>query len=52
MLAILAAVTDVIKQNDGVESDTEYYAALVKIEIYFFKLINFINFIKRYSIYF
>ncbi|XP_043477342.1 RRP12-like protein isoform X1 [Leptopilina heterotoma] len=29
MLAILAAVTDVIKQNDGIESDTEYYAALM-----------------------
>lgn len=30
MLAILAAVTDVIKENKGVESDTEYYAALVR----------------------
>ncbi|XP_015121144.1 RRP12-like protein [Diachasma alloeum] len=29
MLAILAAVTDVIKQNGGTESSTEYYAALM-----------------------
>ncbi|XP_043269034.1 RRP12-like protein [Venturia canescens] len=29
MLAILAAVTDVIKQNGGTESTTEYYAALM-----------------------
>lgn len=29
MLAILAAVTDVIKQKGGTESSTEYYAALV-----------------------
>lgn len=29
MLAVLAAVTDVIKQNGGTESSTEYYAALV-----------------------
>lgn len=29
MLAVLAAVTEVIKQNGGTESSTEYYAALV-----------------------
>ncbi|XP_011315321.1 RRP12-like protein [Fopius arisanus] len=29
MLAILAAVTEVIKQNSGTESSTEYYAALM-----------------------
>lgn len=29
MLAVLAAVTEVIKQNGGNESSTEYYAALV-----------------------
>ncbi|XP_058797316.1 RRP12-like protein [Phymastichus coffea] len=29
MLAVLAAVTDVIKQNGGTESSTEYYAALM-----------------------
>ncbi|XP_011497148.1 PREDICTED: RRP12-like protein [Ceratosolen solmsi marchali] len=31
MLAVLAAVTDVIKQNKGTESSTEYYAALITI---------------------
>ena len=30
MLAVLAAVTEVIKQNGGTESSTEYYAALVR----------------------
>ena len=34
MLAVLAAVTDVIKQNGGTESSTEYYAALVSTNIY------------------
>ncbi|XP_048507370.1 RRP12-like protein isoform X2 [Athalia rosae] len=29
MLAVLAAVTEVIKQNGGTESSTEYYAALM-----------------------
>lgn len=29
MLAVLAAITEVIKQNGGTESSTEYYAALV-----------------------
>lgn len=29
MLAVLAAVTEVIKQNGGTESSTEYFAALV-----------------------
>lgn len=29
MLAILAAITEVIKQNGGTESATEYYCALV-----------------------
>lgn len=30
MLAILAAITDVIKENGGTESATEYYCALVR----------------------
>lgn len=30
MLAILAAVTEVIKENDGTESPTEYFCALVR----------------------
>lgn len=29
MLAVLAAITEVIKQNGGGETSTEYYAALV-----------------------
>lgn len=29
MLAILAAITEVIKQNGGTESSTEYFCALV-----------------------
>ncbi|XP_012287618.1 RRP12-like protein isoform X2 [Orussus abietinus] len=29
MLAVLAAITDVIKENGGTESSTEYYAALM-----------------------
>lgn len=40
MLAVLAAVTDVIKQNGGTESTTEYYAALVNlITNYIFSLV-------------
>lgn len=31
MLAILAALTEVIKANGGKESSTEYFAALVRI---------------------
>lgn len=31
MLAILAAITDVIKENGGKETSTEYYLALVFI---------------------
>lgn len=30
MLAILAAITEVIKKNGGSETSTEYYAALVR----------------------
>lgn len=30
MLAVLAAVTEVIKENGGKESETEYFAALVR----------------------
>ena len=33
MLAVLAAVTEVIKQKGGTESSTEYYAALVSDKI-------------------
>ena len=28
-MAVLAAVTEVIKENDGKESETEYFAALM-----------------------
>lgn len=38
MLAILAAITEVIKQNGGNESSTEYYAALVR-NIYLMKYV-------------
>ena len=31
VLAVLATVTEVIKENDGKESETEYFAALVII---------------------
>lgn len=31
MLAVLSAVTEVIKQNGGTETSTEYFAALVNI---------------------
>lgn len=31
MLAVLAAITEVIKQNGGGETSTEYYAALVSL---------------------
>lgn len=34
MLAVLAAVTEVIKQNGGKESSTEYYAALVSSDYF------------------
>lgn len=33
MLAVLAAVTEVLKQSGGTESSTEYYAALVGIKM-------------------
>lgn len=33
MLAVLAAIAEVIKQNGGKETSTEYYAALVSIYI-------------------
>lgn len=33
MLAVLSAVAEVIKQNGGNESSTEYFAALVYINI-------------------
>lgn len=36
MLAVLAAITEVIKQNGGTESSTEYYAALVSKYKYYF----------------
>ena len=29
ILAVLAAITEVIKENDGKETETEYFAALV-----------------------
>lgn len=32
MLAVLAAVTEVIKEQGGKESTTEYFAALVRTE--------------------
>lgn len=38
MLAILAAVTEVIKQNNGTESATEYYAALVSCKNTFVRI--------------
>lgn len=38
MLAVLAAVTEVIKQNGGAETSTEYYAALVICTKIFFHL--------------
>lgn len=38
MLAVLSAVTEVIKQNGGSETSTEYFAALVNM-IYFFIVI-------------
>lgn len=31
MLAVLAAITEVIKANGGTENTTEYFAALVSI---------------------
>ena len=34
MLAVLAAITEVIKTNKGSESATEYYAALVSFYIF------------------
>lgn len=37
MLAILAALTEVIKANGGKETSTEYFAALVSRSIIFFK---------------
>lgn len=40
MLAVLAAVTEVIKAHEGKETSTEYFAALVSISIY---LINTSN---------
>jgi hypothetical protein len=35
-LAVLAAVTEVIKENDGKETETEYFAALVRVNLFFF----------------
>lgn len=32
MLAVLAAITDVIKENGGTESSTEYFCALVSCQ--------------------
>jgi len=33
ILAVLAAITEVIKTEDGKETDTEYFAALVCIDV-------------------
>ena len=33
ILAVLAAVTEVIKQRGGTESETEYFAALVSMDL-------------------
>lgn len=43
MLAVLAAVTEVIKEKGGTESNTEYYAALVShsIGVYIFFFLTF-----------
>ena len=30
ILAVLAAITEVIKENEGKETETEYFAALVR----------------------
>jgi hypothetical protein len=46
MLAMLAAVTDIIKQNKGTESSTEYYAALVSHNIN--TLVSFIQILTYY----
>lgn len=40
MLAILAAVTEVIKEQGGKESTTEYFAALVCIFVHVFIKLN------------
>lgn len=44
MLAILAALTEVIKANGGKETSTEYFAALVS------KVIILSYFVKSYNI--
>lgn len=47
MLAILAALTEVIKANGGKESSTEYFAALVSL-----KKMLFILFLITYPFFF
>ena len=39
MLAVLAAVTEVIKEEGGKESSTEYFAALVWNYLSIFKIV-------------
>lgn len=50
MLAILAAVTEVIKENNGTESSTEYFCALVIFNNTFFlvKLQLIVLFVGNY----
>jgi hypothetical protein len=39
MLAILAAVAEVIKSNGGKETETEYFGALVCFSFFFYRLV-------------
>lgn len=46
MLAVLAAVTEVIKEQGGKETTTEYYAALVThftLVFFYFRSVRFVS---------
>lgn len=46
MLAVLAAVTEVIKEQGGKESTTEYFAALVSYSVHYCSIVS----IKCYNV--
>lgn len=51
MLAILAAITEVIKENNGSETPAEYFCSLVgKIFVFKFKSIQLLLFFAGYNI--